>query len=93
MDVGQVYEQYVRPLSPSDRLHLAERIMAQAATEANEAQGAPRPEPLGDRLRAIRARIEQSGEPLLDEDGMRKELAERRGGVEAREQAGHENLR
>lgn len=42
MDVGQVYEQYVRPLSPSDRLRLAERIVAQAAAEATEAQSASR---------------------------------------------------
>jgi len=93
MDMSQVYEQYVRPLPLADRLRLAERIVAQAAAEAAEAQGTAPAEPLDRRLRAIRARIEQAGEPLLDEDAMRSELAARRGGAEAWEQAGHENLR
>ncbi len=35
---------------------------------------------LGEQLGIIRARIEQSGEPLLDESALKKELAERRGG-------------
>ncbi|KYF57566.1 hypothetical protein BE08_08400 [Sorangium cellulosum] len=47
-------------------------------------------EALGSRLRAIRARIERSGAPLLDEAGVRKELAERRGGAEALELEGDE---
>ncbi|WP_437722836.1 hypothetical protein [Sorangium sp. So ce861] len=50
-------------------------------------------ETLGSRLRAIRARIERSGEPLLDEAGVRQELAERRGGVAALELRGDAHLR
>jgi hypothetical protein len=50
-------------------------------------------EPLGQRLQAIRARIEQAGEPLLDEAALRRELADRRGGAEAREHADHAHLR
>ena len=99
MDIShQVYEAYVRPLALADRLRLAERIVAQAAAEAAAperaaatAMGAP--EPLGVRLRAIRARIEQAGEPLLDEAALRSELAERRGGAEAWEHEGHAHVR
>lgn len=36
MDVRQVYEEYVRPLPLANRLRLAERIVAQAATEATQ---------------------------------------------------------
>ncbi|KYG09909.1 hypothetical protein BE21_15315 [Sorangium cellulosum] len=50
-------------------------------------------ETLGSRLRAIRARIERSGEPLLDEAGVRQELAERRGGVAALELGDEAHLR
>lgn len=84
MDISQVYDQYVRPLPLGDRLRLAERIIAQAAVEATEARSAlpaPPPEPLGRRLRALRARIEQTGAPLLDEDALRAELAECRADV------------
>lgn len=35
--------------------------------------------PLGSRLRSLRAAIIASGEPLLDLDGVRREVAERRG--------------
>jgi hypothetical protein len=91
MDFRQVYETYVRPLALADRLRLAERIVAEAAEEATPTEGAAAPapvapEPLGARLRAIRSRIEQAGEPLLDEAALRRELAERRGGAEAWEQ-------
>lgn len=37
---------------------------------------------LGKKLWAIRQRIVASGAPLLDEDGIRQEVAARRGGVE-----------
>lgn len=95
MDISELYEEYVRPLPLVDRLRLVERIVAQAAAEATEplAAPAPPPEPLGSRLRAIRARIEHAGEPLLDEEAMRKELAAHRGGVEAWEQSDNANLR
>ena len=92
MDVRQVYEEYVRPLPLADRLRLAERIVAQAAAEAAEPSTPVEP-PLGVRLRAIRARIEQAGEPLLDEEALRKEVAARRGGVEAWDEAERANLR
>ncbi|WP_437830373.1 hypothetical protein [Sorangium sp. So ce1153] len=98
MSVDDVYEQHVRGLPLADRLRLAERIVAQAAAEAQgssraagasagaEALGST----LGSRLRAIRARIERSGEPLLDEAGLRQELAGRRGGAAALELEGDE---
>jgi hypothetical protein len=38
--------------------------------------------PLGERLRRIREKIVASGKPLLDEDGIRKEIASRRGGLQ-----------
>jgi hypothetical protein len=42
--------------------------------------------PLGERLRQIRTRIVASGKNLLDEDGIEKELANRRSGVQSREE-------
>ena len=96
MNVSEVYDEYVRPLPLGDRLRLAERIVAEAAIEATEAPRASSTvpaEPLASRLRAIRARIEQTGEPLLDEEAMRAELAERRGGAEAWGQAARVDLR
>jgi hypothetical protein len=93
MDISQLYEEYVRPLPLADRLRLAERIVAQAASEATAAPPSPPAEPLGQRLRAIRARIEATGEPLLDEDALGRELAERRGGAEGWERAAHAHLR
>jgi hypothetical protein len=96
MDISELYEAYVRPLPLADRLRLAERIVAQAAAEATEPRStatALSPEPLGNQLRAIRARIEQAGEPLLDEAAMREELAARRGGADIWEQAGDADLR
>lgn len=35
--------------------------------------------PMGSRLRSLRSAIVASGEPLLDLDGVRREVAERRG--------------
>ena len=93
MDVSQVYEEYVRPLPLADRLRLAERIVAQAAAEATVTAHAPPAEPLGRRLSAIRARIEATGEPLLDEEALRRELADRRGGAEAGEHDADAHLR
>ena len=37
---------------------------------------------LPNRLRELRRQIEQAGIPLLDEDGLAKEIAERRGSCE-----------
>ncbi|WP_437305201.1 hypothetical protein [Sorangium sp. So ce388] len=92
MSVDEVYEQHVRGLPLADRLRLAERIVAQAAAEAQgsspAADAGAGGGALGSRLRAIRARIERSGEPLLDEAGVRQELAVRRGGAAALELEG-----
>ncbi|WP_437481646.1 hypothetical protein WME75_38635 [Sorangium sp. So ce1014] len=100
MNVDDVYEQHVRGLPLADRLRLAERIVAQAAVEAQGSShaidvsaGGEALGTLGSRLRAIRARIERSGEPLLDEAGVRQELAERRGGIAALELGGDAHLR
>lgn len=48
--------------------------------EMGEDEGAPRT-PLGAKLLEIRRRIEASGQPLLDWDGVEGEVAERRGGA------------
>ena len=93
MDMGQFYEEFVRPLPLADRLRLAERIVAQAAAEATTAPPPQPSAPLGQRLTAIRARIEAAGAPLLDEEALRKELADRRGGADAWESAEHAHLR
>ncbi len=45
----------------------------------------PSKPPLGERLKEIRSRIVASGKTLLDEDGIEKELASRRGGLQSRE--------
>ena len=39
---------------------------------------------LGERLREIREKIVASGKPLLDEKGIAKELASRRGGLQGK---------
>ncbi|MEM7555608.1 MAG: hypothetical protein AAF378_16210 [Cyanobacteria bacterium P01_A01_bin.84] len=41
---------------------------------------------LGERLREIREKIVASGKPLLDEEGIAKELASRRGGLQGRDE-------
>jgi hypothetical protein len=87
MSIDEVYEQHVRPLPLAEQLRLAERIVAHAAAKATALSAGPlipeaSPKPLLPRLRAIRARIEASGEPLLDEQAVRREVAERRGGFE-----------
>jgi hypothetical protein len=41
--------------------------------------------PLGERLREIRAQIVASGEPLLTQEGIEKEIASRRGGLQESE--------
>lgn len=47
-------------------------------------EGEPVPQtPLGERLWQIRQRIVDSGEPLLDWEGIEREVAERRGGSKA----------
>ncbi len=42
----------------------------------------PNKPPLGERLRKIRAEIVESGEPLLTQDEIEKEIASRRGGLQ-----------
>ena len=41
---------------------------------------------LGERLRQIRTKIVANGKPLLDEEGIAKELASRRGGLQGRDE-------
>lgn len=50
--------------------------------EMGQEEGAPRT-PLGEKLLEIRRRIVASGQPLLDWDGVEREVAERRGGAPA----------
>ena len=42
--------------------------------------------PLGERLREIPSKIVASGKPLLNADEIEKELADRRGGIQGREE-------
>jgi hypothetical protein len=49
------------------------------AEEVRETEYVPQT-PLGRRLWQIRRRIVESGEPLLDWEGIEREVAERRGG-------------
>ena len=42
--------------------------------------------PLGERLRESRSKIVASGKPLLNADEIEKELADRRGGIQGREE-------
>ncbi len=59
---------------------LSQHAHPNGAQVRRSSQIEPRTE-LGRKLIAIRRRIEESGEPLLDWDGLERELAERRGGV------------
>jgi hypothetical protein len=59
-----------------------ERVLPAGTGKAGGA-AAGGPTALGRRLRAIRERIEASGEPLLDADEVLREVAERRGSVAA----------
>ena len=70
------------------------RVRAVSAAPADDQAAATgRRTALGSRLRAIRERIEASGEPLLDADGVLREVAERRGGVAAMEARGDADVR
>jgi len=42
--------------------------------------------PLGERLREIRSKIVASGKPLLNANEIEKELADRRGGIQGRQE-------
>ncbi|MEH2051296.1 hypothetical protein [Nostoc sp.] len=55
-------------------LHL-KTVNSQILTHGTKAQ-------LGERLREIRAKIVASGEPLLSQDAIEKEIAIRRGGLQ-----------
>ncbi len=55
-----------------------------SSTPAVESTYQPKTE-LGKKLWELRQQIVASGVPLLDEEGIRREVAERRGGVEWRE--------
>jgi hypothetical protein len=69
--VEELYQQ-AQQLSPEERQRLALLLVAPPAP-------ATPPSPLGERLRAIRAKVVASGEPLLDEAALEAEIAERRG--------------
>jgi hypothetical protein len=69
--VEELYEQ-AQGLTPEERQRLALLLVSPLIPVT--------PEPtLGERLRAIRARIVASGEPLLDEAALEAEIADRRG--------------
>jgi hypothetical protein len=54
----------------------------QSSILSNPPEGESPPQtPLGRRLWEIRNRIVESGEPLLDREGLELEIAERRGGI------------
>jgi hypothetical protein len=71
MTVEELYEQAQR-LSPEERQRLALLLVSPPIPVTQEPT-------LGERLRAIRARIVASGEPLLDETALSGETADRRG--------------
>jgi hypothetical protein len=96
MTVREIYEQHIQMLSPEKRLELgaliAQETARRARSEPPSTHEALEPPPedrpiseLGRRLRVIRARMVSSGEPLLDEEGVLREVAERRGGLSALE--------
>jgi hypothetical protein len=64
--------------SPLDDLSIVWMIEEQVARSERKLS------PLGRRLLDARRRIEQSGVPLLDDCGLEREKAERRGGVDRR---------
>lgn len=69
--VEELYQQ-AQHLSPEERQRLALLLVAPPSPTAPMS-------PLGERLRAIRAKVVASGEPLLDEAALEAEIAERRG--------------
>lgn len=72
LTVEELYQQ-AQQLSPEQRRGLVRFLVAVPESATPEAR-------LGERLRAIRAKIVASGEPLLDEAALEAEIAERRGG-------------
>jgi hypothetical protein len=69
--VEELYQQ-AQQLSTNERRRLALLLVELPAPASSESS-------LGEQLRAIRARIVASGEPLLDEEALAVEVAERRG--------------
>lgn len=69
--VEELYQQ-AQQLSPEERHRLALLLVGSPAPAAPDSS-------LGERLRAIRARIVAQGEPLLDEAALEAEIAGRRG--------------
>jgi hypothetical protein len=64
--------------------HSKQPTVADASSEASEPEFQPKTE-LGRRLWELRKQIVASGEPLLEREDLEREIAERRGGVSARE--------
>lgn len=65
-------------------LDRAREEFLRSGESAGEEEFQPRT-PLGRRLWELRKQIVASGEPLLDWDGIEREVAERRGGVSERD--------
>lgn len=80
------------PERQQEVLDFVEFVRGRAGTGA-AVGGTPGASSLAGRLAEIRRRIEASGEPLLDVDGVLREVAERRGGVSALEAGADENVR
>ena len=73
--VDAVYEGGV--LKPKRPLDLPERAEVRVTIETAEAASRT---PLGRQLRELRVRIQESGDPALDWEGIEEEVAARRGG-------------
>lgn len=95
MTTWEVVAEKMKDLPPEkqqevlDFVEFVRRRVGAGDATAGSAGGSP----LAERLEEIRRRIEASGEPLLDADGVLREVAERRGGVSALEARANENVR
>lgn len=91
MTIREIYEQHIRRLSPEERLELVALIaheMAHPSRPVPTAVATDLERPMSElekEVRELRARIVATGEPLLDADEVLREVAERRGGLEALE--------
>jgi hypothetical protein len=81
-ELGERLEELSRAVGLTPRELIREAVEEFAASR-KERNGSKDRTELGRRLRAIRARIVKSGEPLLDAAGLDAEIAERRGEREA----------
>lgn len=99
MTIREIYEQHILGLPPEERLELVALIAQEMAHPSRPSPAAaardvePPMSELERELRELRARIVASGEPLLDADEVLREVAERRGGLEALEADERADLR